>query len=176
MERIVFDKANQSGLNHYVFYLHLQAYIFAYRYIHNKNILDAACGAGFGSMIFSTAAKSIIAVDKNQKAMDHGKEKLPFFCPIKFLKADLEKDILPKADICVSIETIEHLKNKFFLEHLKVNKLIYSVPIKMPAVGFHKQTFPTAKDAIKYLTSAGWITTFNMVGDNEAMLGIAERM
>jgi len=175
MERIVFDEVHKDEMNHFVFYLHLQAYVFAFRYIRNLRIIDAACGAGFGSMIFSTTAKSIVAVDKNQGALDKA-QKLPHFCPIEFKKLDLEKDKLPKADVCVSIETIEHLKNKFFLENLQVDKLIYSVPTKMPKVGFHKQSFPTAKDAIRYLTSAGWITTFSMVGDNESMLGVAERL
>ncbi len=178
MERITFDKMNKNAAYHYIMNLHLQAYVFAHRYVFKKKILDAACGTCFGSMIFSTAAKSIIAIDKNTEAIEYGTKKLPFFCPMRFITADLEKTVLPKADICVSLETIEHLKDTFFLENLKVKTLLYSVPINMPVDkdSFHKQFFPTPEAAVKHIKAGGWTTTLSMVGDNGMMLGIAERL
>jgi predicted RNA methylase len=175
MERIVFDKMRKNKLYHFVLNVHLQLYIFAHRVIYNKKIIDAACGTGFGTMIFSTAAKRILAVDKSQKAIDYAQKKLPFFCPVKFKKVNLETDILPEADVCVSLETIEHLKDTFFLENLNVDKLVYSLPIDMSMGVYHKHRFKTAEDAIAYVKSGGWRTTTYWVGENNTMMAIATR-
>jgi hypothetical protein len=113
-------------------------------------------------MIFSTAAKSLICVDKSKSAIEYGK-KLPIFCPVVYLVRDLDKDILPEADACVSIETIEHLDGKgFFLKHLKVKDLIFSIPIDMPG-GHHKLVFKTPEDGVKHLNDNGWQVDFATV-------------
>ena len=175
MERIIFDKMKKNSSYHFVLNWHLQNYVFAHQHIYNKKIIDAACGTCFGSMIYSTAAKSIIAVDKDKKAIEYGVNKLPFFCPMRFIVADLETTVLPKADVCVTIETIEHLKDTFFLEKLKVEKLIYTVPINMGG-NFHKQLFKTPNEAIDYIKSGGWFTTYYMYDDSKgSMLGVARR-
>lgn len=178
MERIVFDKMRADSNYHFILNVHLQAYWYAHKFVYNKSVIDAACGTCFGTMIFSTAAKRIVAVDKDRKSMDYGKRKLPFFCPVRFLKADLEKDKLPKADICVSIETIEHLGNKFFLENLKTKELFYTIPTNMPIDenGFHKITFDSAGEVVAYIESAGWKNKFHLVGDNNSIFGLAERV
>ena len=67
---------------------------------------------------------------------------------IHFIKANLEKDLLPEHDICVSLETIEHLENPdFFLSQLKGKELVFSVPLNSLAVSkFHIYDFKTADD------------------------------
>ena len=146
---------NRDDVNHLIMNLHLQSYAYAHQFIFNKVVLDAACGTCFGSMIYSTGAKSIVSVDKDQEAIDHGK-KLKFFCPIEFAVKDLDKDLLPQADICISIETIEHLNGGgFFLKNLRTKLLIFSVPIDMGG-GYHKVEFKTPEDAAKHLQNNGW--------------------
>ena len=158
MERIIYDKMKACGLDHVIMNLHLQAYSFAHQFVHGKTVLDAACGTGFGSMIYSTGAKSIIAVDKDEKAISRGRE-LPSFCPITFEVKDLDKDILPEADVCVSVETIEHLNGGgFFLKNLRVKQLVFTIPLGPldQENSFHKLEFMTPDAAIAFFTDCGW--------------------
>ena len=162
MERVLYDQVGKDPYMHYAMGLHLQAYSWAYQYCFGKTILDAACGTGFGTMIYSLGAKKVIAVDKDEDALNSGK-KLKRFCPVKYMVKDLDKDILPEADICVSVETIEHLNgNGFFLQNLKVNALVFSIPIAMPGE-FHKLIFKTEQEAVKHLKDNGWNPVINMI-------------
>ena len=190
MERVLYDMVGKDPYMHYAMGLHLQAYSWAYQYCFGKTILDAACGTGFGTMIYSLGAKKVIAVDKDQGALNSGK-KLKKFCPVKYMVKDLDKDILPEADICVSVETIEHLNGDgFFLRNLKVNAMVFSIPIAMPGE-FHKLVFDTEQAATNHLKANGWnpaITVIQktsvLVDDNingmglintYAYMGVAER-
>ena len=145
-------------MDHVTMNLHLQAYTFAHQFVHDKTVIDAACGTCFGTMIYSTGARNIIAVDKDEKAISHGKE-LPSFCPIVFEVKDLDKDLLPEADVCVSVETIEHLNGEgFFLKNLKTKQLVFTVPIGPldKRNSFHKMEFLSVDDVIAYVTDCGW--------------------
>ena len=190
MERIIYDQVGEDPFKHYIMNLHLQAYTWVHQYCFGKKILDAACGTCFGTMIYSLGAKEIIAVDKDKKAIESGK-KLKQFCPVKYLVKDLDKDILPEADICVSVETIEHLNGDgFFLKNLKVNTLVFTIPLAMPGE-FHNLVFNTEQEAVHYLKKNGWHpkrsviqTTSVLVEDNVkglynvqtyAFMGVAER-
>jgi len=189
MERITYDQMKSSGMDHLTMNLHLQAYTFAHQFLLGKTVIDAACGTCFGSMIYSTAAKSIIAVDKSEEAIDHGK-RLPSFCPIIYMVMDLNNDLLPEADLCISIETIEHLNGDgFFLKNLDVKQLVFTLPIG-EAGGYHKIEFQTSDDAISHLIDNGWKKITGILrkiqapakfpeGDgavvHEMIMGIAER-
>lgn len=165
MERIVYDRMGKHWDDHFTMTVHVRAYAFAHMYIYQKVVLDAACGTCFGSMIFSTGAKQIIAIDKSKEAIAYGK-KLKFFCPISFLVKDLEKDKLPKADVCVSIETIEHLKDGFFLKNLDVKVLVFAVPIGMLSLGgHHKILFSKPEEVTKHLEKYGWKTKMQVAED-----------
>ena len=175
LERIYFgDMRGDPGL-HYTLNLHLQAYVFAHRFIHKKSVLDAACGTCFGTMIFSTACKKIIGVDKDKEAIQYGKDRLTFCCPSKFLVKDLNEDELPKTDVCVSIETIEHLRpdNKF-LKKLKADELIFTVPLNMPGV-FHLVSYESPQQFDTYLKKCGWEPKEQLIGENHMLLGRAVR-
>jgi len=192
MERIIYDQMNQSDMDHLTMNIHLHCYAFAHQYILHKKILDAACGTCFGTMIYSTAAESIVAIDKSRSAIDRGK-KLPFFCPTTFIVKNLDKQKLPGADVCVSVETIEHLNGDgFFLQNLNVGALVFTVPIDMySSGGFHKMNFKTVDDVSKYLNKNGWriasamqttrkITASSPVGVtgvlSDSLMGVAERI
>jgi hypothetical protein len=169
--------------------LHLQAYAFVHPFIFQKTILDAACGTCFGSMIYSTGAAKIFAIDKDAGAIKHGK-KLKFFCPVDFMVRDLDKDMLPEADVCVSVETIEHLNgNGFFLNNLRTKYLIFTIPINMGGP-YHKLVFKDSDEAIDHLRQYGWIaksalfkrceipmvdSEHEYILTNDMLMGIAER-
>ena len=179
MERIVFDKMKKNERYGATLNSHIQLYAIAHSFLFNKSVIDAACGTCFGSHIFSTAAKKILAVDKSQEAIDYGK-KLPFYCPMTFKQVDLNKEILPKADVCVSIETIEHLNpDNFFLKHLNTKLLVYSLPMRMPIdrYGYHKIVLKDKQDAVNYIRAGGWITKIiiDLFKFDFTFIGIAER-
>jgi len=124
-------------------------------------------------MIYSTAASSIICVDNSKKAIDHGK-KLPMFCPTIYLVRDLNKQVLPEADACVSVETIEHLNSDgFFLKNLNVKELIFAVPIKMSG-GFHKISFDSPEEWLEYISSNGWAIEYAYVSEESIPVGTTD--
>ena len=89
---------------------HLHRYAIALELVQNKNVLDIACGEGYGSWLLAKAAAKIIAVDNNVRVVEKAKKKyvLPH---LEFLAGSVDK--IPAADhqfdVVVSFETIEHV-------------------------------------------------------------------
>jgi hypothetical protein len=105
-------------------------YIEAMQYAVNKRAIDAACGTGFGSFLLSTVASEVMAVDIQD--MSEAGEKLKDASPgdLRFTKLNLETQKADfGGDLCVSIETSEHLENpEFFLSGLRTQALFFSLP------------------------------------------------
>lgn len=118
---------------------HYQRYQFAMQLIKDRNVLDAACGDGYGSSLLSESAASVMGMDLDENVVKsacqkYGNEKLSFYC------GNIEK--LPFADdtfdAVVSFETIEHVNSavqkNFLCEISRVLKpdgiLIMSTPNK----------------------------------------------
>jgi 2-polyprenyl-3-methyl-5-hydroxy-6-metoxy-1,4-benzoquinol methylase len=90
---------------------HVVRYRKAATYCLDKNVLDASCGCGYGTAILSTAAKSVLGVDK-QIAIDYANKHWKQD-NVRFMVYDLNSNSYLKLgmfDVIVSIETIEHLK------------------------------------------------------------------
>jgi len=89
---------------------HVERYKFAQKYCKDKEVLDAACGCGYGSYILSQEAKSVLGVDYSQEAIDYAK-KIWWDKNITFKRFDLNFDLksLGTFDVIVSLETVEHL-------------------------------------------------------------------
>lgn len=173
MERIIYDRMNSYDVDHFTMSVHLDAYCFAHQYLFQKSVLDAACGTCFGTMIYSTAAKSIVAIDRDEGAMEYGK-RLPFFCPTTFAALDLDTAPLPEADICVSVETIEHLNGDgFFLKNLRVKELIFAVPLDMSG-GYHIQAFNEPSDVVKHIEAYGWKVKVAIIQDKTGLAKMPE--
>ena len=129
--------------------VNLQRYIFALHYCQDKIVLDASCGSGLGTYLYSCLAKRVMAIDRNDEALEYAKQFPNPDRKVHFIKADLEKDLLPEHDVCISLETIEHLENPdFFLSQLKGSELVFSIPLNSLTVspGFHKYDFRTIDD------------------------------
>lgn len=117
---------------------HLERYCFAVKFIENKNVLDVACGCGYGtSFLARHGAKSVIGIDRSKEALERAK----FYTEpnLKFINGDayrLESEN-NTFDVIISFETIEHLDNpiKFVTELQRVLKkdgtLIISTPNKL---------------------------------------------
>lgn len=121
-------------------YEHWHRYIFAKNFVNGKNILDIACGEGYGAFFLADHASNVIGVDIDPEAIKYAskhykKENL------KYLQGDIAK--LPiklnnSIDVIVCFETIEHVDEnaqlKFMLEAKRLLKkdglLIISTPNK----------------------------------------------
>jgi len=88
---------------------HLHRYFFARELIHDKRVLDIACGDGYGAYILSEVAKSVTGVDISEEAIAFAKQ--------QYVKDNLQFKVglcstipLPdrSVDVVVSFETIEH--------------------------------------------------------------------
>ena len=114
---------------------HFFAYKFAGEYAKGKNILDIACGEGYGSDYLSKTAKYVIGADCDNSAVEYAKSKyagnnLKFIrqdaCSLEFSDAQF--------DLVCSFQTVEHIPDagKFLSEIRRVlneqGMLIISTP------------------------------------------------
>ena len=92
---------------------HAARYLFAMRFCVHKNVLDVACGEGYGTWILSWAADYASGVDINKEAVDWANR-----CYRTMPDSRVRYDVMdaeslywtPESlDVIVSFETIEHL-------------------------------------------------------------------
>jgi len=88
---------------------HLHRYAFAREFVKGKDVLDIACGEGYGSFLLADHAKSVIGVDISDEVIRHARNKYAI-SNLKFEQGDCLcipiKD--NSIDIVVSFETVEH--------------------------------------------------------------------
>ena len=76
----------------------------------DKDVLDVACGEGYGSAMLATVAKSVVGVDISEEVVVHASDTYAtrnlVFRQGSVLKLDFDDDSF---DVVVSFETIEHL-------------------------------------------------------------------
>ena len=96
-----------------IWYEHMHRYAFAERLVAGLEVLDAACGEGYGAAILARTASSVAAVDISPEAINHARVRYPLE-NLEFNEADC--CALPfdddRFDCIVSFETIEHLENQ----------------------------------------------------------------
>jgi len=102
---------------------HLARYFFASKYTKGCNVLDAACGAGYGSLIIATIGNAI-----NVDAIDMDKESIHFAnknynCKKIYFEISnlLNWNKINYYDVVICFETIEHIS-----EYIKCLKVLYS--------------------------------------------------
>jgi len=132
-ERLIPGQVDVDLLNE-----HMARYAFAARLAHGKRVLDAGCGAGYGSAELAGLATSVCGADVAAEAVDFARAhyRLP---NLAFEQASCER--LPHPDGCfhlvVAFEVIEHLAawREFLLEARRVlapgGQLIVSTPNKL---------------------------------------------
>ena len=105
---------DDSGRN-VTFAEHLARYRFAVQFAKEMRVLDAACGSGYGTTLLAEeGARSVLGVDINDSAISYAKLRYGGRRGVTFVAAPLER--LPDlcrdpVDLCVSFETIEHLRD-----------------------------------------------------------------
>lgn len=146
-ERIVPDDMTSDVEN---YQRHLARYTLALQFCTNRDVLDAACGTGYGSMLISTVARTVVSIDVSDKAVAYGKSHYPsnIYPNITWRVENLDS-YAPELDAygcIVSYETVEHLDDpKAFLSKLRQSlsfdgRIIASMPINNPGE-FHKHVF-----------------------------------
>lgn len=99
---------------------HVARYIFALQFVEGKDILDVACGTGYGLPFLRRKANKVVGVDVSLEALSEAKDR----CDDKtnVLLADaLRLPFRDEAfDVVTSFETIEHLRERQqFLQEIK---------------------------------------------------------
>jgi O-antigen biosynthesis protein len=88
---------------------HLHRYAFARDLLAHKDVLDIACGEGYGSHLLADSAKSVVGVDLSEAAVKHARSR--YVAPnLQFRQGDCARIPLGdcSVDAVVSFETIEH--------------------------------------------------------------------
>ena len=148
-------------------YEHWHRYLYATQFIKDKDVLDIACGEGYGANLIAQTAKTVVGVDISKEAIDFAKEQYPR-SNLSFLQGSVETipiDGVKKFDVVVSFETIEHVDvgmQENFLKEVKrllkddgvfvvssPNKLFYS-DIPNYKNEFHLREFHE-KDFVEFL-------------------------
>jgi len=93
-----------------IWYEHFHRYIFAKQLVSGLDVLDAACGEGYGSALLADSAKAVTGVDVSHAAIEHAQQQY-VADNLEFQAADCLD--LPfgddQFDCIVSFETLEHL-------------------------------------------------------------------
>jgi SAM-dependent methyltransferase len=105
-ERIVPDETDPG-----IVALHLKRYAFALPWCRDREVLDAACGVGYGSAFLAErGARHVLGLDVSEEAVAYARSR--YAGPgVEFHVADLQELDLPERslDAVCSFETIEHL-------------------------------------------------------------------
>jgi 2-polyprenyl-3-methyl-5-hydroxy-6-metoxy-1,4-benzoquinol methylase len=131
--------AHPAFMDNYTYTLTCSLYLFAREFCSGKNVLDAACGYGYGSALIREAGSSVTGVDLSREAIAYARTR--YLRPsIKFQEMDATdlKFDRNTFDTVVSIETFEHLppeKTECFLASVRrVLKpggiLVLSTPVR----------------------------------------------
>ncbi len=96
-----------------IWYEHLHRYVLAAPWTAGKNVLDAACGEGYGSACLAAHAATVTGVDISSEAIAHAQSRYPA-SNLEFVTADCRE--LPfedgQFDVIVSFETLEHMREQ----------------------------------------------------------------
>jgi 2-polyprenyl-3-methyl-5-hydroxy-6-metoxy-1,4-benzoquinol methylase len=90
--------------------LHLKRYVFARPYCAGKDVLDAACGTGYGSSELARVASRVVGVDVDERAVAYARSRYGGD-NVEFETMDVAALRFGDAsfDVVVSFETIEHV-------------------------------------------------------------------
>ena len=131
-ERYVPWLSGISRLEHYT------RYYFALELVERKNVLDIACGEGYGSAILAKKSKKVVGVDVSPTVISHAKKKYSKLDNLSFKEGSTDQIPLNdnSVEVVVSFETLEHIsqQDQMLSEIKRVltkdGKLILSTPDK----------------------------------------------
>lgn len=157
LERISLKKEQANPM--VVIKEHLIRYVHSLSSINDKDVLDVACGTGYGMYLMSYFAKTVSGYDNSSEAIE-GASEFKYKCNVCLEIRDLELPIplsnnkVDKFDVVTCFETIEHLENPGVLlsnirDYLKPKgTFIFSIPNRRDLVDnsmWHKDAFDLEK-------------------------------
>jgi SAM-dependent methyltransferase len=94
-----------------IWYEHWHRYAFAMAVCQGKNVLDAACGEGYGSNLVAGVAREVIGLDISAEAIAHARQRYAGEARVRFEVGDAAALAFPdrRFDVVLSFETLEHL-------------------------------------------------------------------
>lgn len=94
-----------------IWYEHFHRYVVARAWVRGRQVLDAACGEGYGSALLADAADRVTGVDISETAIGHAQERYREVANLDFQTGDCTRLDFPDRhfDGIVSFETLEHL-------------------------------------------------------------------
>jgi SAM-dependent methyltransferase len=100
---------------------HWHRYHFAARWAAGREVVDVACGEGYGSALLARSAARVTGIDVSPQAVDHARRTYAGVPNLRFVRASCAALPLAaaSADLAVSFETIEHIgEQECFLDEL----------------------------------------------------------
>jgi SAM-dependent methyltransferase len=92
--------------------LHLERYRLAAEYVRDADVVDCACGTGYGSeMLRQAGARSVQGVDLDREALEYARARHAHDGIIYYEADALRFTPTPVPTVWVSLETVEHLPN-----------------------------------------------------------------
>ena len=102
----------------YWFRRHLVVYEWIATLVRGLEVIDMACGEGYGSDVLARSAGRVVGVDANPEAHEHAR--LRYRRPNLRFERDLVSTFAEPADAIVFLQTIEHMEEpRAVLEHLR---------------------------------------------------------
>lgn len=131
-------------------YEHWHRYAFARQFAAGRDVLDAACGEGYGTALLATVAERVTGVDIDAKTVEHATAQYGAPGRIRFVEGSCASLPFEDAqfDVVVSFETIEHLpaadQPRMLAEFARVLKRDGIVVISSP----NKRLYSDARDYV----------------------------
>ena len=147
-ERIVPDETERG-----IVALHLKRYEFARPFAEGKDVLDAACGVGYGTAFLARRARRAVGIDVSAEAIGYARRR--YAAPnVRYEVGDVLARPFADAsfDVVCAFETIEHLADpeRFVAQAARVLRspgvLVASTPLlevtdERPDNPFHEREF-----------------------------------
>ncbi|MDQ0967602.1 ubiquinone/menaquinone biosynthesis C-methylase UbiE [Flavobacterium sp. W4I14] len=131
---------------------HLHRYAIAQKLVYNKNVLDIACGEGYGSNLLAKNALNVIGVDIDKETVQAATNKYKTSnLSFRFGKADEIPLDDNSVDVVVSFETIEH--------HTKHDEMLKEIKRVLRMDGILVISSPDKKH---YTDETGYINEFHV--------------
>jgi SAM-dependent methyltransferase len=95
-----------------IWYEHWHRYAFARSFASGKQVLDAACGEGYGSALLSTVAADVVGIDISTMSIEHARARYSKHSNLRFEQGDATnlEGADRRFDLIVSFETLEHVE------------------------------------------------------------------
>ena len=105
-----------------IWYEHWHRYHFAAGFVGGRDVLDVACGEGYGSALLARAARRVTGADIAPALILHARSRYAGIANLDFCQADCATLPFPDAsfDVVVTFETIEHIAaQEAFLDEIR---------------------------------------------------------